>query len=268
MIEMRRISVTIALTSVLMIGTAANPGQQGCAGNTATTAHQPGNGVPDTTGEWAIAYDDTLAVAVNLGGVTYNATIPAAGGPVEVEHGDNVYTFDLDCARPEVLCPSEAWPEFVTLVQVDNLVNQVTVSLPGQFCDGELVAAESCGEGTLNPDCDEVCDGEVVETTTTRYGSVSNDGQKFTVVLGAGAASNGVNCAAIALSGAEAQLATTGTKQGGDWIAHGMDAGTITVGYAGGCLWAGDPDKDGEMEALVLGASIVFETGFTGVRAD
>ena len=28
-------------------------------------------------------------------------------------------------------------------------------------------------------------------------------------------------------------------------------------------LWAGDPDMDGDLEALVLGASIKFTTGFT-----
>ncbi len=45
-----------------------------------------------------------------------------------------------------------------------------------------------------------------------------------------------------------------------------MDAGLVSVGFAGGCLWAGDPDMDGDLEALLVGASVKFTTGFTGQR--
>jgi len=44
------------------------------------------------------------------------------------------------------------------------------------------------------------------------------------------------------------------------------DNGLVTVGYGGGCLWAGDPNMDGELEALVVGASVTFTTGFSGAR--
>jgi len=43
-----------------------------------------------------------------------------------------------------------------------------------------------------------------------------------------------------------------------------MDAGLVTVGYSGGCLWAGAAgDRD---QAVVLGAELKFTTGFTGAR--
>ncbi len=51
-----------------------------------------------------------------------------------------------------------------------------------------------------------------------------------------------------------------------DWSAVAMDAGLVTIGYAGGCLWAGDPNMDGQLEALVASASIKFTTGFTADR--
>jgi hypothetical protein len=79
-------------------------------------------------------------------------------------------------------------------------------------------------------------------------------------------ATNGINCALLGVSLADADLVSEGTAAGGDWIATGMDAGLVTVGYAGGCLWAGDPDMNGELEALLIGAGVTFRTGFTGTR--
>ena len=63
---------------------------------------------------------------------------------------------------------------------------------------------------------------------------------------------------------ADATLQTTQTET--SWQATAMTAGLVTMGYAGGCLWAGDPDMDGQLEALLLGASIKLTTGFTGSR--
>jgi len=255
----------LLLGTAVLIGMAANPHMGGC-----NEGHAPGSDVPDTTGDWAIAYDDTLDVTVKLGGSVYTHSLPAAGGTFTVSHGGVDLAFDLDCERPEVLCPSEAWPETITVVQKANVFNEVTVTLPSQWCEGELVPPdpETCGDATANPDCEDVCEGELVVTESQRFGTVSQNGQVFTVLLGAGAVSNGLNCAALGLSVAEARLSTTGAAATGDWVAHGMDDGEVKVGYAGGCLWAGDPDHDGAIEGLLLGASITLETGFTGVRLD
>jgi hypothetical protein len=68
----------------------------------------------------------------------------------------------------------------------------------------------------------------------------------------------------LGVSSAEADLVTSGSAGTEDWRAYGMEAGLVKVGYAGGCLWAGDPNMDGELETLVLGTSVEFATGFTG----
>jgi hypothetical protein len=50
------------------------------------------------------------------------------------------------------------------------------------------------------------------------------------------------------------------------WRAIAMQNGEVRTGYAGGCLWAGDPDMDGETQALVLGASLTLGVDFTATR--
>lgn len=117
-----------------------------------------------------------------------------------------------------------------------------------------------------NPDCDQVCDGEVTTTNREVFGVIAEDGGSFDLLLGAGIASNGINCILLGISVAEADLVNTGSAEGGDWRSVSMGNGTVTTGYAGGCLWVGDPDADQELEAVVLGASIEFTTGFTGTR--
>jgi hypothetical protein len=127
---------------------------------------------------------------------------------------------------------------------------------------------EECGEHTLNPECEDVCDGEMVADTEDRFGLISEDGSEMSVLLGAGVASNGVNCALLGVSLASADLVSAGTAEGGDWLGTHLAEGEVTVGYAGGCLWADDVDGDDDYEAVVLEASIVFSTPFTGLRLE
>jgi hypothetical protein len=68
----------------------------------------------------------------------------------------------------------------------------------------------------------------------------------------------------VGASVADADLTTS--RAAGDWTATSMTSGLVTIGYAGACLWAGDPNHDGKVDALVAGASITFTTGFTGAR--
>jgi hypothetical protein len=168
-----------------------------------------------------------------------------------------------------VLCPSEAWPSQVLAEQRDvGFEHRMIVTLPVQSCSGALVAPApgSCGPGTTNPDCDDVCTDEVVTRNEERFGVIGENGSSFRLYLGAGIATNGFNCALLAYSVADAALENVGTSAGGDWEAVAMNAGVVEVGYAGGCLWAGDPNLDGELEALVLGATVKFTTGFTADR--
>jgi hypothetical protein len=234
----------------------------GCAANSKSDA-------PDVTGYWDIEYDDTLGVRIVIGGAVYQEDLGAAGGSFTIDHEGQPITFDLDCDRPEVLCPSEAWPTEVLAEQRnEQFEHRMIVTLPTQSCNGQLVepADSECGAGTLNEECDMVCDGTITVNEVERFGVIGETGETFRLFLGAGVATNGINCALLAASVADADLVTTGDADSGNWQAESMDAGLVTIGYAGGCLWAGDPDMDGELEALVLGASVVFRTGFTGER--
>jgi hypothetical protein len=234
----------------------------GCAASSRSPA-------PDVTGEWAITYDDRISVEVAIGGARYEEEISASGGTIEIVHGGRTLLFELDCSRPEIVCPSEAWPEEVSVEQRDaEFEHRMIFTLPTQSCDGALRAPsdDECGAGTLNPDCESVCDGDIRIRETERFGVIGEDGDSFRLYLGAGIATNGFNCALLGFSVADAEIETSGSAEDGDWEATAMSDGLVTVGYAGGCIWAGDPDMDDELETILAGASITFRTGFTGER--
>jgi hypothetical protein len=252
----------LALSSVVALPLLLAAKGDGCAAGSASPA-------PDVTGAWDVSYDDTITVELTIGGTTYTEELGAQGGAITFEHDGQPLTFDLDCARPDVLCPSEAWPTQVVIEQREAArEHQMIVNLPRQACDGELTmpAAGTCGPGTGNPACDLVCDGDVTVESTEVFGVIGEAGDSFRLYLGGGIATNGVNCALLGWSVADATLTSTGSAAGGDWLAETMDDGLVTVGYAGGCLWAGDPDDDGTLEALALGAELRFTTGFVGAR--
>jgi hypothetical protein len=235
----------------------------GCSTNSKTPA-------PDVSGEWDITYDNSIDVTIKIGGAVYESSIGVAGGVIEITHNGNPLSFDLDCARPEIICPSEAWPETIRVEQRNvQFEHRMIVTLPEQTCDGQLVPADpaECGSGTLNENCDDVCEGTIGVVDRERFGVIGEGGSSFRLYLGAGLATNGINCALLALSIADADLINSGEPEGEDWYTEEMSAGLVTVGYGGACLWAGDPDMDQELEALVLSASIEFNTGFTGARA-
>jgi len=222
---------------------------------------------PDVRGTWSIAYDNQIGVEVKIGGATYNAELGAQGGTFTINHGGKPYTFDLDCSRPDVVCPGEAWPNEVVIEQRDVMKqHQMIVDLPAAQCDGSLAqpAPGSCGTGTSNPNCDLVCDGDVTVKTNEAFGVIGETGDTFRLYLGGGVVTNGINCAMLGYSVADASLDTTGAASSMDWEATGMSAGLVTVGYAGACLYAGT--VDGTNQALLAGAEIKFTTGFTGAK--
>src|SRR6188768_1984949 len=156
----------------------------GCAVNSRSPA-------PDLTGAWNIEYDDRISVEVVIGGAVYEADLPANGGVFEIVHDGRPLSFDLDCGRPEIVCPSEAWPHTVDIEQrEEKFEHRMIVTLPMQTCSTPLRApAEGeCGPDTLNPDCDSVCDGEVSVVERETFGVIGEDGSSFRLYLGAGIA--------------------------------------------------------------------------------
>jgi len=231
----------------------------GCAAGSSSPA-------PDVRGTWAITYDNTIGVEVKIGGAVYNAELGAGGGNFTINHAGKPYTFDLDCARADVVCPSEAWPDQVLIEQRNvNRQHQMVVNLPSASCDQALTQPEpgSCGAGTSNPNCDLVCGGDITIKTAQAFGVIGEAGDSFRLYLGGGVVSNGINCALLGYSLADANLTTVG--EGGDaWEATDMEAGLVTIGYAGGCLFAGQ--VAGTDQALLVGAELKFTTGFTGAK--
>lgn len=231
----------------------------GCAAGSTSPA-------PDVRGTWAIAYDDTIGVEVKIGGAIYNAELGAGGGSVTINHAGKPYTFNLDCARADVVCPSEAWPTKVVVEQRDVMhQHQMVVNLPAAQCDRELTqpAPGTCGAGTSNPSCDLVCGGNITVKTQQAFGVIGEAGDSFRLYLGGGVVTNGINCAMLGYSLADADLGTVGR---GDeaWEATSMKAGLVTIGYAGACLFAGQ--VAGTDQALLVGAELKFTTGFTGAK--
>lgn len=252
-------SLAMMLASLPFLG-----GAQG-GGCGAFTATDP---APDVTGRWAITYTNEISVKVNIGGSVYTQTLSGNGGAFSFMHQGKPYSFNLDCARAEVVCPSEVWPTMVDIDQRDTkFTHRMWVKIPTQSCSGQTVTPKptECGNGTPNPDCKPVCNGTVTTSSADAFGLISETEDKFDLLLGGGFASNGVNCALLSLSGATAGLVTTGT--GANWKATDMTNGAVKTGYAGGCLWAGALDpQTGKPEVLVLGASVEISTPFTGKR--
>jgi len=250
----------------LVIATPALMAPEGDCGQGTTFSR---SAAPDIEGTWNIAYDDVVGVEVTLGGAVYTAEIGAQGGTVSIDHEGNPIELELDCEAPAVVCPSEVWTSSVELDQPNaRFPHRFWSSVATQGCEGSMVAPEpsECGQGTVNPNCEDLCDGQLVASQRRANGEISEEGDALSLLLGAGIATNGLNCALLGLSVANAELTTTGTAEGGDWQVESIDSGVITVGYAGGCLWAENVDADPELEAVVIGASVVFTTGFSGSR--
>ncbi len=255
----KTVPFTLAALILGMLMLMGNAGD-GCAVNSTTPA-------PNVNGQWTITYDNMLNVEVDIGASVSTAQLGPQGGTFSVTYQGQQIDFNLDCTRPDVICPSQAWPQSVTASQQDVMYeHQMTMTLPTSTCVGTQVAAmpSQCGTGTDNPNCDPICNGTVVVQNTQRFGVIGADGSSFRLYLGGGIVTNGVNCAMLGYSVADANLTTTGQGTS-DWEATGMTGGLVTIGYAGGCLYSGtDPNMKATLESV--GAAIKFTTGFTGTR--
>ena len=98
----------IQLSAILVLALPLLGGAKGdgCAANSKSPA-------PDVNGWWDVTYDDTIGVEVKIGAAVYTRELGAQGGVIDITHEGRPFRFNLDCGRPEVLCPSEAWPASV-----------------------------------------------------------------------------------------------------------------------------------------------------------
>ena len=108
-----------------------------------------------------------------------------------------------------------------------------------------------------------MCDGGVTVKTHETFGVIGETGDTFRLYLGGGIVTNGINCAMLGYSVADADLDTVGAQGrglGGDRDERGL----VTIGYSGACLFAGT--VDGTNQAVLVGAEVKFTTGFTGTK--
>jgi hypothetical protein len=257
----------IALVALSPFLTAANG--QGCAlgsdgnGSEGDLTHDNRKGTPDVRGEWALIWEDDLEVEITIGGTSYTETLGPQGGLVTINHDGQPFSFDLDCSREAVVCPSEVWPDRVTFDQdLGFFPRNVYVTIPKHECEGALVDVDPAECGPEAESCQR-CDGDTILTETETIGRISFTNDRLVVFLNGGIVTNGVNCALLGLSVAAADLETT-DPESGDYRGIALTNGRVITGFAGGCLWVTDPDADGATEALAIGASITFTTHFTG----
>jgi len=223
---------------------------------------------PDFTGTWDVTYADNYDVTINLGGAIYTEEIGLAGGVITIDHEGQPLMFDLDCSLEAIVCPSEVLPASVEMAHDnEDFPHQVYMTIPGTRCMTEPVDADpmECGEGTANPECAPICEGEVVVEDVRVFGVIDEPGEQLEALLGAGATSNGVNCALLSLSTLTADITSTGTAEGEDWTATAVD-GQITTAYAGGCVWVAET-VDMELEGIAVGATIEITTDFSAAHA-
>jgi hypothetical protein len=223
---------------------------------------------PDVSGAWDLTYEDDLDVTINIGGTVYSDTVGSAGGIITIDHDGQPLSFDLDCDRPAVVCPSEVWAAQVTMEQPDALFpRNVNVTIPSFECDGELIdpVPSECGVGTENEECAPICDGSINVQSEDVFGRITLDNERLRVLLGADIYA-GFTCALLGVSIATANLQTTGSSGAEDWTAVELTEGKITTGFGAGCLWIADPNDDGTSEGVIIGGTIKLTTHFRGAR--
>ncbi len=113
---------------------------------------------PDFSGMWDVTYDDAMAIEVRVGEERLRANISDEGGPVAFRDGGTEIAFDVDCARPELVCPSEVWPRELPLKGVPGRLDDEGVQLarpltsqgrgacqarPGSMLTGEVMSTRS-----------------------------------------------------------------------------------------------------------------------------
>ncbi|MET0287200.1 MAG: hypothetical protein ABW352_22135 [Polyangiales bacterium] len=91
---------------------------------------------PDFAGEWDVTYDDSMRFELRMGGQVQRAELEEAGGQFALRDAGMGLEIDVDCARPELVCPSEVWPRELALTQAPGQVDaegmQLSHAIAGQ----------------------------------------------------------------------------------------------------------------------------------------
>jgi hypothetical protein len=84
---------------------------------------------PDFAGNWDVTYDDSIAFELRLPGQVQRAQLEELGGQFSVRDAGVGLEIDVDCTRPELVCPAEVWKRELTLTQAPGHVDDEGLQL-------------------------------------------------------------------------------------------------------------------------------------------
>lgn len=107
---------------------------------------------PDFEGVWDVTYDDSMQVEFVVEEQVFTTRLDEPGGRVVVRDAGIGLEFEVDCSRPELVCPSEVWPRELGMAhspgKLDGDGVQLSESLVGAgqgrclALDGSAIHAE------------------------------------------------------------------------------------------------------------------------------
>jgi len=114
---------------------------------------------PDFTGTWDVTYDDSIAVEVQRADTEpLRGRVGEQGGPLAFSDAGAGLALEVDCARPDLVCPSEVWPRELSLQRAPGKLDDDGAQLaqpleglgtgpcaarPGSYATGELLTTSS-----------------------------------------------------------------------------------------------------------------------------
>lgn len=242
------------------------------------------NPAPDMQGQWDVTYDDRISVEIDIGGSVYSGHVTGDSGSISFTHDGNDVNLPLNCSLAWVVCPSEIFPDTVELEQrqFQERPHQVHMTVNTTECAGSPrlpdESAGECDSSDENRPCDqEICD-DVIETSSTTIGTISDPGETserhpdfdINLLLGGDFAMPTANCVLTSWSIAQADITYTGyydvdaTEPTMDGT--GLTNGEIITEYGGACFWFEETAYTGDLRAALLGATITLTTGFTAEK--
>jgi hypothetical protein len=84
---------------------------------------------PDFAGEWDVTYDDSMRFELRVGGQVQHGELAEPGGRVLIGDAGAALEVDVDCTRPDVVCPTEVWPRELALTQAPGQVDDEGLQL-------------------------------------------------------------------------------------------------------------------------------------------
>lgn len=114
---------------------------------------------PDFQGTWDVTYDDSIELSLEHGEQVIQTRLDEQGGQVAVRDAGVALDFEVDCTRPELVCPSEVWPRELQMERA-----------PGKL-DGERAQLEQAlvgaGRGRCAAKAGSVITGEIMTVATS-----------------------------------------------------------------------------------------------------